>query len=218
MSGPTQPVSVSLDVSAVPSRPVGVGRFALDLVRVLASREDVVLTLWCRRDAPGGGSMRAGRGSTYHTVPPRPLRRPDRLAPRANRRRRCGRSHPRLGRCASSGSSFASRGSCPVLRWRSITARTTRCRSSRLAAGRHDPRPHLLRPSRVAQERQGPGIPAAIRVAARRATALLCDSGRTAARLQELCHPEGRVFVVPLGVDTERFRPTSPQCDGAGTS
>jgi glycosyltransferase involved in cell wall biosynthesis len=58
----------------------------------------------------------------------------------------------------------------------------------------------------------------AIRAAARRATALLCDSGRTAARLEELCHPEARVFVVPLGVDPERFRPASPARDDAGTS
>jgi glycosyltransferase involved in cell wall biosynthesis len=57
----------------------------------------------------------------------------------------------------------------------------------------------------------------AIRVAARRSTALLCDSRRTAERLEELCHPAGRVFVIPLGVDLDRFRPSVPANDDAST-
>ena len=47
----------------------------------------------------------------------------------------------------------------------------------------------------------------AIRVAARRADAIVCVSERTAQRLGELCAPTGRVFVVPHGVDHDRFRP-----------
>jgi glycosyltransferase involved in cell wall biosynthesis len=57
----------------------------------------------------------------------------------------------------------------------------------------------------------------AIRVAAHRATALFCDSTRTAERLEELCHPEGRVFVIPLGVDLERFRPDLTGSDLTGS-
>ena len=47
----------------------------------------------------------------------------------------------------------------------------------------------------------------AIRVAARRADAIICVSEHTAQRLGELCAPTGRVFVIPHGVDHDRFRP-----------
>jgi glycosyltransferase involved in cell wall biosynthesis len=50
----------------------------------------------------------------------------------------------------------------------------------------------------------------AIRSAARRADAIVCVSGHTAERLGELCAPTGRVFVVPHGVDHDRFRPEAP--------
>jgi glycosyltransferase involved in cell wall biosynthesis len=50
----------------------------------------------------------------------------------------------------------------------------------------------------------------AIRTAARRADAIVCVSRRTAQRFGELCAPTGRVFVVPHGVDHERFRPEAP--------
>jgi glycosyltransferase involved in cell wall biosynthesis len=51
----------------------------------------------------------------------------------------------------------------------------------------------------------------AIRAAARRATALVCVSASTAARLEDLCHPTGRVFVIPHGVDHGQFRPDEPR-------
>jgi glycosyltransferase involved in cell wall biosynthesis len=47
----------------------------------------------------------------------------------------------------------------------------------------------------------------AIGVAARRAEAIVCVSGHTAERLEALRAPTGRVFVVPHGVDHERFGP-----------
>jgi glycosyltransferase involved in cell wall biosynthesis len=47
----------------------------------------------------------------------------------------------------------------------------------------------------------------AIRIAARRAEALVCVSALTAERLHERLQPSGRVFVVPHGVDHARFRP-----------
>ncbi len=49
-------------------------------------------------------------------------------------------------------------------------------------------------------------------MAARRADAIICVSEHTAQRLGELCAPTGRVFVVPHGVDHDRFRPDA----GAG--
>jgi glycosyltransferase involved in cell wall biosynthesis len=51
----------------------------------------------------------------------------------------------------------------------------------------------------------------AIKVAARRATGLICVSGRTGEKLEELCGPVGRVFVIPHGVDHAQFRPQEPE-------
>jgi glycosyltransferase involved in cell wall biosynthesis len=50
----------------------------------------------------------------------------------------------------------------------------------------------------------------AITVASRRASALVCVSATTAARLDEICRPVGRVFVIPHGVDHGQFRPHEP--------
>jgi glycosyltransferase involved in cell wall biosynthesis len=47
----------------------------------------------------------------------------------------------------------------------------------------------------------------AIRHASRHAAAIVCVSQATADRLQVLCPPRGRVFVIPHGVDHGRFRP-----------
>ena len=56
----------------------------------------------------------------------------------------------------------------------------------------------------------------AIRVATRRADAIVCVSRRTAQRLEELCGPAGRVFVIPHGVDHERFGPEPPASPTSG--
>jgi glycosyltransferase involved in cell wall biosynthesis len=50
----------------------------------------------------------------------------------------------------------------------------------------------------------------AIKVAARRASALVCVSATTAGRLEVLCPPVGKVFVIPHGVDHSEFRPQEP--------
>jgi glycosyltransferase involved in cell wall biosynthesis len=51
----------------------------------------------------------------------------------------------------------------------------------------------------------------AIRRAAARARALVCVSERTAALLAERVDVRGRVFVIPHGVDHDRFRPIAPE-------
>ena len=43
-------LEVALDVSAVPERPVGAGRYVVELARALAGRDDCRLTLLARRD------------------------------------------------------------------------------------------------------------------------------------------------------------------------
>ncbi|MHB8594160.1 MAG: glycosyltransferase family 4 protein, partial [Acidimicrobiales bacterium] len=50
----------------------------------------------------------------------------------------------------------------------------------------------------------------AIRVAAQRADALICVSRYTAELLEQRTTPRGRLFVIPHGVDHDRFRPEEP--------
>jgi glycosyltransferase involved in cell wall biosynthesis len=54
----------------------------------------------------------------------------------------------------------------------------------------------------------------AIQMAAKRADALVCVSKVVADRLGELLDPAGRVFVIPHGVDHDRFRPEPSPIDG----
>ena len=51
----------------------------------------------------------------------------------------------------------------------------------------------------------------AIKVAARRAAAVVCPSRVTAEQLVRWCPVEAEVFVAPHGVDTRRFRPDEPE-------
>lgn len=185
---------MSLDVSAVPRQAVGVGRFALDLVRVLAHREDVDLTLWCRRDDSRRWSVRDDSAVVRAKAP---SARPARLAWEQLRL-------PGLLSRAGVGVHHGLHYTMPE------RARVP------LVVTIHDltffDHPEWHERTKVLVFRR------AIRVAARRSSALLCDSSRTAERLEELCRPAGRVFVVPLGVDLERFKPAAHSHDDAGTS
>ncbi|MGH9028073.1 MAG: glycosyltransferase family 4 protein, partial [Acidimicrobiales bacterium] len=194
-TGTGDPVAVSLDVSAVPRQAVGVGRFVLDLVRVLEAREEVDLTLWCRREdeerwrPPQPRPAADGARSTRSLRALAPSARPLRLAweqvvlPRLVDR--CGASVHHAPHYT-----MPERTQVPCV----VTV--------------HDmtffDHPEWHERSKVLLFRR------AIRVASRRARALLCDSKRTAERLEELCRPKGRVFLVPLGVDLARFHPS---CD-----
>ena len=51
----------------------------------------------------------------------------------------------------------------------------------------------------------------AIKVAARRAAAVVCPSRVTAEQLARWCPVDAEVFVAPHGVDTGRFRPDEPE-------
>jgi glycosyltransferase involved in cell wall biosynthesis len=174
-----------LDVSAVPARPVGAGRYTIDLASALLARNDVSLTLWCRRhDGSRWRALASGAGSTVRAKAPD--RRPTRLV------------------------------------WEQV--RLPRLLAGESAAVHHSP--HYTMPERARvphvvtihdltfldhpewHERSKVAVfGRAIRVAARRAEAIVCVSGRTAERLEARCRPTGRVFVVPHGVDHERFGP-----------
>lgn len=213
-----RPLHVSLDVSAVPEEPVGAGRYTIELVRALARRGDLHLTLWSRRaDAmrweelleqamPAqavGRTQLAGRtvravlaGRTVRAVAPE--HRPARLAWEQL-------SLPRL--VAASGAhvhhgphyTMPARSPVPVV----VTI--------------HDltffDHPEWHERTKV------PVFRHAIRRAARRAAALVCVSNHTARRLQARASVRGRLFVVPHGVDHARFLPApSPPAAGGPAS
>jgi glycosyltransferase involved in cell wall biosynthesis len=192
--GPTSPstaipLGVSLDVSAVPENPVGAGRYTVELVRALLARHDVQLTLWARRsDAPRWQALtEGGMSAQLHAVAPR------------SRPLRLGWEQVRLAR---------------MLRHEGVLVHHSphytmpeRARLARVVTV-HDltffDQPERHERAKVAMFRR------AIRVAARRADALVCVSQQTADRLEALLHPAPGVFVVPHGVDRERFSPSEP--------
>jgi glycosyltransferase involved in cell wall biosynthesis len=192
---------VSIDVGAVPTQPVGAGKYVIELVRSLAeidggSRPE--LTLFARR-ADGARWRSLAPGSDVLAVVPD--QRPARLAWEqlslasllAGRRPRpaAGRARGRAGSLVDvhHGPHYTMPARCPVPCVVTI----------------HDltffDHPEWHERSKV------PVFRAAMRLAARRATAIVCVSETTAARLGELLRPSCPVHVVPHGVDRRRFAP-----------
>jgi len=191
-------VRLSLDVSAVPSDPVGAGRYTIHLAEALGRRPDVSLALWSRRgDARRWealvrtdrlpGPLGPGAPASVRAVAPR--RRPLRLV------------------------------------WEQAGLPGLLARTD--ADVHHGPHYTMPERARLAQvvtihdltfldhpewhERSKVRVfGRAIMVAARRASALVCVSATTAERLHQLCSPVGRVFVIPHGVDHAQFRPHEP--------
>jgi glycosyltransferase involved in cell wall biosynthesis len=200
MRGGESVLAVSLDVSAVPAQPVGAGRYTIDLARALLARDDVDLTLWCRhadgarwRELANAPGARAGVNANVRVVAPD--RRPTRLVWEQVRL-------PGLLAREPIDVHHAPHYTMPE-----------RARVPRVVTI-HDltflDHPEWHERSKVIVFRR------AIRVAARRAEAIVCVSRLTAQRLEELCAPTGRVFVVPHGVDHERFAPEPPSRAGPG--
>ena len=70
--------ALSLDVSAVPMRPGGVGYYTMEMARGLSARQDVSLTMVSRRgDEDRWETLVGGAGSVVGAVP---VSRPGRLA------------------------------------------------------------------------------------------------------------------------------------------
>jgi glycosyltransferase involved in cell wall biosynthesis len=189
-------VSVSIDVSAVPAQPVGAGRYTIDVVSALSARDDVALTVWSRRsDGARWRALRSVSGTTVRAAAPD--RRPTRLAWEQVRLPGLLAAEP-IDVHHGPHYTMAERARVPQV----VTI--------------HDltflDHPEWHERSKVVV------FGRAIRVAARRADAIVCVSRRTAQRLGELCAPTGRVFVVPHGVDHDRFRPEPavPRADDGG--
>jgi glycosyltransferase involved in cell wall biosynthesis len=180
---------LSVDVTAVPARPAGAGQYTVALVEALARRADVELTLFCRSGDDGRWLLLA---PSAHTFAAAPNARPLRLAWEQT--------------------------ALPVL---------LRRHPVEVHHGPHYTMPEAARISQVGrvvtihdmtffdhpewhERTKIPVFRRAIRVAARKADALVCVSATTAARLHEVVGPKGPVHVIPHGVDHARFRPLSP--------
>ncbi len=179
-------ISVSLDVSAVPDQLVGVGRYVVGIVSALAASENVELCLISRRgDRERWHELLPG-GRVWPVVP---RSRPARL----------------VWEQAAMGS-LVNRSEVRVHHSPHYTM-PERCRVPTVVTV-HDmtffDHPEWHERGKVAFFRR------AIRVAARKADVVICDSFKTARRLEEVCNPVGLVSVVHLGVDLERFSSLEP--------
>jgi glycosyltransferase involved in cell wall biosynthesis len=176
-------VTVAIDVSAIPARLTGAGVYVARLVDALSRRDDVDLALVARRD-----DAERWRGlGTVHAVAPGP--RPARLAWEQV-------SAPGLARSIGAAVWHGPHYTMPV-RIGVPTVVTV-----------HDLTFFDL--PEVHERVTVPIFRRMIRLAARRADALVCVSDRTAARLREVIPDvRARVEVVPHGVDHERFHPST---------
>jgi glycosyltransferase involved in cell wall biosynthesis len=183
----TEPLAVSLDVSAVPAHPGGAGYYTMALAGGLAGRDDVAPVLIARRDDGARWSQLAGAGATV---------RPAVVGSRP-------------GRLVFEQVGFPSLLSSLGVRVHHGPHYTMPARSPvPCVVTVHDctffdhPVWHLR--SKAAFFRR------AIRRAALRAGALVCVSQVTADRLHESCEVRAPVVVAPHGVDHDRFAPTEP--------
>ena len=187
-------VVLSLDVSAVPARPGGAGRFVVELARELVGRDDAYVTLISRRDDGRRWSeLAAGRAARVLPVvpPPRPLRL-------AYEQARLG---PLLGRLGP-----------PAVAVHHAPHYTMPARCAvPCVVTIHDltlvEHPEWHERSKVAF------FGRAIRYAARHAALMVCVSEATRQSLVRHIAPRCPVAVVPHGVDLGHFSPDAPAGD-----
>jgi glycosyltransferase involved in cell wall biosynthesis len=177
---------LSVDVTAVPDRPVGAGQYTLHLAGALGARSDLDLVLVSRRSdgtrwracAPGAAVVAGAPG-------PRPLRlawEQVRLPGLLARQRISVHHGPHY--------TMPERSSVPAV----VTIHDL--------SFFEDPQWHER--SKAVLFRR------AISVASRRAAAVVCPSRVTAGELHRWCRVDAEVFVAPHGVDTRRFRTVEP--------
>ena len=182
-------LDLALDVSAVPKRPAGAGRYTVELARALSARGDCGLALLARRD----DSARWGETS--------PRQRVVAVAPSS----RVTRLFYEQFRFASV---VAGLSSPPVDAHHG--PHYTMPRRSRLpcVVTVHDmtffDHPEWHEPSKVVWFRR------TTRYAVAHAALIVCVSETTAKRLREVLSPPCPVLAVPHGVDHARFTPLEP--------
>jgi glycosyltransferase involved in cell wall biosynthesis len=188
-------LKLSFDATAIPPRPVGAGRYTIDLARALGSIEEVDASMWCR--SGDGPRIDAATGGRSHILARAPRPRAARLV---WEQVMLPGLVDRLGVDVHHSPHYTMPERCktPVV----VTV--------------HDltfvDHPEWHERSKVQVFRR------AIRVAARRAEVLVCVSASTAERLVDRMKPRGAVVVVPHGVDSGRFRPPAVGDDDADES
>jgi glycosyltransferase involved in cell wall biosynthesis len=181
---------VSYDATAVPTDPVGAGRYTIELARALGSTGEVNLDVWCRSD--DGSRMIAATGGGARLLPRAPTNRVARLV---WEQLRLPGAIDRLGVDVHHSPHYTmpERAKTPVV----VTV--------------HDvtfiEHPEWHEKSKVIFFRR------ALSVAARKAEVVVCVSESTADRFTAMYRPRGEVVVVPHGVDTRRFHPRGPVDD-----
>ena len=172
---------VSLDVSAVPPRPAGAGRYTLELLKALDARSDLELSVLARHGTAGMLKETAPRSSIVEIVP---ASRSLRLA---YEEFRLGAKVRSLGVDVHHGPHYTMPARCPVPTVVTI----------------HDltffDHPELHERTKVFFFRR------AIRTAVTNAAVLVCVSEATARRLREVFAPSQPILVAPHGIDATRF-------------
>ncbi|MBA2751827.1 MAG: glycosyltransferase family 4 protein [Actinobacteria bacterium] len=180
----THPLRVSLDVSAVPTRPAGAGRYTIELAAALDRREDVFVEIVARQQDSARWEALAPKG---HVRAPAPERRPFRLAWEQVRL-------PRLLKGLDVDLHHSPHYTMPE------------AASLPRVVTLHDfsffGNPEWYERVKVTWLRR------ATRVAMTHADAVICVSQTIADRLSTICPRSSEVKVIPNGVDLDRFRPS----------
>ncbi len=187
MGNSSSALRVSLDVSAVPTHAVGAGHYTLQLATALASRDDVGLTLFGRRDDVRRWSDLAPHSTLVSAAP---TSRPLRLA---------WEQALLPGLLARSGVSVHHGPHYTMPERSSVPKVVTVHDLSFFVAPEWHERSKVLVFKR------------AIARAARTAAAVVCPSRVTADELARWCQVDAEVFVASHGVDAAQFRPDEPQ-------
>jgi glycosyltransferase involved in cell wall biosynthesis len=182
-------VRLLLDVSAIPARPVGAGRYVVELTRHLADRSDPEVALLARRH---DAQRWAGWHPRARVLPAAPDRRPARVVWEQLR-------------------GEAARRTAAVDVWHGPHYTLPRGLAGPAVVTVHDltffDHPEWHEPVKVRFFRH------AIAAAVRRADAVVAVSDATAARLQELLAPTAPIVVAPHGLAHQRLGPDDPGDD-----
>lgn len=195
MSFSNQPLHIGLDVTAVPTQPVGAGRYTIEIARALGRRNDLVTTLFARQaDAPRWKSLAGEADKSLNVVARAPRSRPLRLL---------------YGELGLSRDVRAKRPALDL--FHGPHYQTPRALHRPCVVTVHDltfvEHPEWHERSKVIV------FSRALRLSAQRADVVICVSQHTADRYMERYRPRGEVRVVMHGVDHSRFHATT---DAAG--
>ena len=189
MSDPMRHLELGLDLTAVPSDPVGAGRYSIEIARALAERADVTTTLFTRRaDKARWEQLRLEHKHSLKLISDAPRSRPLRLL----------YAEFGLGRDAS-------RAGLGIDVFHGPHYQMPRALGMPAVITVHDltfvEHPEWHERSKVVLFRR------AMRYSAANASVIVCVSEHTAMRFSEHFHPRAEVRVITHGVDHARFHP-----------